>query len=1441
MNAFTQFLLAIIRARKIVFAGALVWAIAGIWIALNTPIDALPDLSENQVLVYAPWPDHNPPEIFESVTRPLSAALQNIPGVVTLRGSSDVGFSLLVFIFDNSIDFSDARRRVATRLQALDVDLPAGVEPQLAADGIPTGQIVWYTLTGRDTDLVELRSWQEDFIAPQLRTIRGVAEVASVGGFEPELHIDFNAEALIASQLTLDDVEQQLRKAPLAQTQETLRTTASLTAHVHQLENFTLDAATGDTLRLRDVSRVTLQPAPRYGVFEKDGNETVAGVVHLQVGANPLQVTDSVLTALQRIGDQLPAGYRLTPCYDRTDLIGGAVKTVTRTLLEALIVTTVCIVLIMRHIRSSLVIALTLPLAVLGALSAMRLLAAVGHPVHVNIMSLAGIAISIGVLVDAAVVIVENVTYQLKREFGNDPVSGNTDFQVARATAMVARPAVLAILIMLVSFLPMFALDGIDGQLIRPLAWTKTLTLLSVIILTLTLVPALCRQFIRGSIRSEQDSTLLRSICRVYEPVLRTACARPWPLVLLLACLLILAATALGNSLAIRAAVLLGIAGVWLAVQSWSARIGLAVCMLSLALVARSTMLPIALALRLPLDEGMVMDMPISLPRMTTTQAIDDLKARNMLLCRFPEVAMVTGKAGRAETAFDPAPIDMIESMVEFRPREHWPRRCLPRETATRLARYLVQQMVAAELVEPAADQAQLTSEIVDAALLRFNAVQRELCWHMLQTFEKSLGDELAYTVTSAVVRHSGHTIGPSQKLDDVQIRTWANSIDRRDRRLLAQQSDANAVHIVVRELQDALSKRESPAQLLARNKIVSTVADERDAGGDSLKPLMSVAPAEDQAELEASILREVHRVAHRRWKHFVRAENQLLSQRAAATWTQCVIEELCSRQAIIDSGFKRTREQIVAARYALPDAARSHGAVAHAGLPSVSELPIIDPHPVFDALMRNGAEKFEREAWLWPHDAASLTGPRGELDVALQMPGWANVWTRPIQNRIDMLSTGVNSEVGIRVLGNDFQKVVNASQQIAEVVRQIPGAADVIADPIRDKDYVTFQLDTDRVRNAALEPAAVEVAIEAATRGRLLEFHATVSSPVMPVRIKLSSNLSSRSNDAAAQSNASYLDIPLPIKVAHTDETSAEKALQSQQLFTLGELATPLHHDGPATVKSTNGQLSNYVRLNIRDRNASEWVEEAKAAVEHVALPSGVFIEWTGQFEHAARTRQSMWWIIPVCALSIGLLLLLAFHDVADMLLILTSVVGAFAGAVLAQWLCSFPFSLAVGVGYIACLGMAAATGMVMIVYLRQSLEDGGGLSQIASLDELRSRVVAGAVHRLRPKLLTETTMILSLAPLLWSDGVGADVIRPMAAPVLGGILVADEVIDLLVPAMFFAIRRRRWQRSVTAVAQDLTHDSNTNTTVSAVAVRPADNCSRLPSKIGRALFARK
>jgi Cu(I)/Ag(I) efflux system membrane protein CusA/SilA len=414
----------------------------------------------------------------------------------------------------------------------------------------------------------------------------------------------------------------------------------------------------------------------------------------------------------------------------------------------------------------------------------------------------------------------------------------------------------------------------------------------------------------------------------------------------------------------------------------------------------------------------------------------------------------------------------------------------------------------------------------------------------------------------------------------------------------------------------------------------------------------------------------------------------------------------------------------------------------------------------------------------LLPAERSELAGFGGELDRAMQMPGWANVWTMPIQNRVDMLSTGVNTTVGVRVLGRRLEDVLRASDDVAAVLSKIPGSSNVLADQMRGKGYLEIRPNR---RQAALIGVSVddlnEVA-EVALGGKVVT-QTVEDRERYPVRVRYART--------ARADEESVSDLPVPVRVEETTRPS---------YVPLSDVADVRIAEGPAAIKSENGLLRNFVRLNVRGRNASEFVEEARRVVAaQVELPPGVYLEWTGQFEHEERAWRTLLFILPVAIGLIFAVLYLTYRDLADAALVMLAVPGALAGGVFAQWLFGYSFSVTVWVGYIACFGMATATGIIMLVYLREALDRAGGLAQVTE-EQLRHVVMEGAVQRLRPKLLTECTMVLGLAPLLWSSGVGADVIRPMIIPVLGGILIADEVIDLFLPVLFYGVRRRRWKR---------------------------------------------
>jgi Cu(I)/Ag(I) efflux system membrane protein CusA/SilA len=418
--------------------------------------------------------------------------------------------------------------------------------------------------------------------------------------------------------------------------------------------------------------------------------------------------------------------------------------------------------------------------------------------------------------------------------------------------------------------------------------------------------------------------------------------------------------------------------------------------------------------------------------------------------------------------------------------------------------------------------------------------------------------------------------------------------------------------------------------------------------------------------------------------------------------------------------------------------------------------------------------------------DRAELIGFGGELDRAVPMPGWTSVWTMPIQNRVDMLSTGVNTTVGVRVLGRTLDDVVGASEAIAAELKDVPGAADVVADPIRGKGYVEVRIDRDQAERHGTGAGELNEAVATAVGGRIVgtvvqgrERH--------PIRVRYGRDW--RSDEDAVRR----------VLVPSHAEPGPPRAVP------LDEVAEVRIAEGPAVIKSENGLLCNYVRLNVRDRSSADFVEEARRVVAaKVRLPEGAAVEWTGQFEHELRAKRTLRIVVPTVLGLIFLVLWATFHDLADACLMMLAVPGAVAGGVFFQWLMGYAFSVTVWVGYIALFGMATSTGIIMLVYLRQAVQRAGGLEQL-SAEALRRAVLDGAAYRLRPKLLTEGTIVLGLAPMLWATGAGAEVIRPMAAPVLGGILVADEVIDLFLPVAFYWVRRWRLERrQVPLVSRD-------------------------------------
>ena len=1361
-----------IRRRWLVVAAASILALAGGWAAYNTPMDAIPDLSETQIIVFTSWEGHGPEDVEDQVTHPLSLRLQGIPGVRTLRGSSDFNYSMIHVIFESGADLEAARRQVGERLTALAGDLPLGVTPRLAPDAPATGQVFWYTVEGAGYDLGELRNVQDWQIKHQLAAVEGVAEVASVGGFTPEFQITVDPLALAASKLSVADVERELARATSPAGGQVLQSptaeffvrssggigfasanSGKFTADkaISDLESLLIPGPGGQSVMLKDVARVHLGPAPRRGMLEKDGNEVVGGVVMMRYGENPLALTRRLKEKIIDIQPGLPSGVRIVPGYDRTLLITSAVGTVTRTLIEAIATATICVLVVLLHFRTSLVIAVTLPLAVLASFLMMWLLRTLGIvSVETNIISLAGLAISIGVLVDSSIVMAENVMHRLHGQFGSLPVRGDVRAIVIPACQQVGRPIFFAVLIMLLSFLPVFALGGLEGKMFRPLAFTKSFALAAVAILSITLVPALCTFFVRGRLRSERESWLVRSLIDVYLPLLRYLLERPAAMAWLASITFLLGAAAMGYRWAGYPVLLLAVLAiavllvVLLGKKTWS-RLTLAGSLLVIALVADRQIRPLPSEFLTPLDEGTVMDMPITVPRASIRQSADDLKARDMVLCRFPEVEMVMGKAGRADTPADPAPMDMIETMVSFRERDFWPQRKVSssdaRSYTARAAKMLASRGLM-ELPAEASAREQLLDDASATALARFDVLIREIAWQRNQEHQRELTEVLLVAAARETLRQAAAAGALARETTEGDVVFLAGRLPK---------AAAYSFSMSPNELDAAEIARATLASLRGQKMLTEDATVNVELG---------------------SYLRAQYR---QEWRRHTRELNQDLAARGPGTFVRLALEDLANRLPVNDAKLAAEVAKLKAFRAA---PGKSAPRASHHG-PAQYDRPEIDPLPILDGLQAELTSQIAGGFTLWQKDRADLVGFGGELDQSVQMPGWTNVWTMPIQNRVDMLATGVNTTVGIRVLGDKLEDVVAASEQVAAVLRQMPGAVDVVADPVRGKGYLDIRPDLTAAARLGVSVSDIHDVTAIALGGKQAAM-LPGQRQRHPVRISF---------PAAQSENVEAIRrLPVPSRGVNPAVASS--------FVSLGQVAQVQIAQGPASVKSENGLLRNYVRLNVKGRDPIEFVRQARQVVnQKVTLPRGIHLEWTGQFEHQVRARNRLMLVVPLVLVLILAILYFTYHDVADALLVVPAIAGAMAGGLFLQWLMGYPTSVTVAIGYIACLGMAASTGIIMLVYLRESLERAGGLENI-TLPELKEAVLRGAVHRLRPKLLTEATTIIGLAPMLWATGVGSEVIRPMAAPVLGGILIADELIDLLLPVMFYWVRRWRWQQ---------------------------------------------
>ncbi len=765
-----------IRNRFLVLIVAAALAMFAVYAVLNTPMDAVPDLSENQVIVFTDWMGRSPREIEDQITYPLSLKLQGLAGVKTVRSSSEFNFSMITLIFEDNIDFYFARQRVLERLTLASTFLPEGVVPYLAADTTAVGQIFWYTLEGGELEPGRRWALQKYYVGPEINSVPGVAEVGTVGGAPLEYQIDVDPNALRAYNITLGELYEAVARSNSAvggrvvqkNNAEYLIRGVGWIENTRDIENTVITQRGGTPIYVKNVAVVQRGTQFRRSVFIKGGNEVVGAAVMMRHGENPLAVTNRIKQKIQELQSALPPGVHIVPAYDRTRLIHGAIHNVTEVMGHEMLIASVAILLILMHFRSVFVICVTLPLAVLFSFLMMWVLRVLHIlDVQANIMSLAGITISIGILVDQAIVMVENATHHLKEHFGDKPVRGNNTEIIVRACRTVGRPIFFSVMIILISFIPVFAMSGREGKYFHPMAFTKSLAMVGVALISVTVVPALIPMFIRGRIRGEEENPIVRSFIHIYKPLLTWALPRRNLVMGMFAVLLILAA----GMFPLQAVLGLGAAH-----HDWEMCFFATVAVVTFLtvifirgwhwqLLSFATLVAISLAAYhfpkigvefMPaLNEQTAMYMPITVPRASVTQVADDLKIQDALLRQFPEVESAVNKAGRADTPTDPAPLEMVETFVNFRPEELWPRRAMAFDDAARQTRLLLAALEQRGYVQPAAadERDALVNDATMGALTKFDEVMRDLALERYRAFERELMPMMTRFVVEDTVR----------------------------------------------------------------------------------------------------------------------------------------------------------------------------------------------------------------------------------------------------------------------------------------------------------------------------------------------------------------------------------------------------------------------------------------------------------------------------------------------------------------------------------------------------------------------------------------------------------------------------------------------------------------------------------------------------------------
>jgi len=1012
----------------------------GVYALAHGPLDAIPDLSDVQVIVSTDWPGKSPDLIEDQITYPISSALLSTPRVRYVRGQSFFGLSLVYLVFEDGTDIYWARSRILEYMNELQSKLPEGVAPKLGPDATSVGWVFQYALvdTTGAHDLQELRSLQDWNLRFALQSVPGVAEVASVGGFVKEYQVQVDPNRLLAYGITLPQVLSAVR----ASNSETGGEVLELAGHEvmvrghgyiqspADLERVPLRASgTGTPVYVRDVAQVTLGPAMRRGVAELDGKgEAVGGIVIMRYGENALRVIDRVKERLDAVRRTLPPGVKVVTTYDRSELIQASLNTLKHTLIEEMIVVSLIIFLFLLHVRSALVPILTLPLAVLLAFIPMLY-----QRLTINIMSLAGIAVAIGAMVDASIIIIENIHKRLET-WEEEGRPGPRRTVVIEAMQEVGPSIFYSLLVITVAFMPVFTLEANEGRLFKPLAFTKTYSMGFAAILAVTLTPALAALMLRGRIKKEEENPLNRWLIRMYVPAVHFVVRR-------------------------RKAVIL------------------------VAAILLATTVPVFFQLgnefMPPLNEGVVLYMPTAPPGMSVREAVHALQIMDRRLMEFPEVERVFGKAGRAETATDPAPLSMFETVVLLKPKKEW---------------------------------------------------------------------------------------------------------------------------------------------------------------------------------------------------------------RTGLTW---------------------------------------------------------------DGLIE-------------------------EMDQKIQLPGMPNIWWMPIQTRTEMLATGIRSQLGLKIFGDDLATIEKSAIAIGDVLGTVRGTRSAYAERTTGGFYLDITPDRDEAARYGLNVADVNDIVEIAIGGKVAT--STVEGRERyPVTVRYARDF---------REDPGALD-----RILVPTSTGAQVPLT--------QVAQVRYSTGPDMIRSEDGKLVGYVFVDVAGRPIADYVSEAKKTLAHnLTLPPGIRTEWTGQFQYYERAKARLKIVVPLTLFIVALLLYFNTRSVAKTAIVLLAVPFSLIGAIWLLWILHYNLSVAVWVGLIALAGLDAETGVVMLLYLTLSHDEWQRKGKLRSFADLEHAIVDGAARRIRPKLMTVLTTMIGLVPILWSTGAGSDVMKRVAAPMVGG-LVTSFLLELTVYPAIYALWQGRKLRA--------------------------------------------